>query len=89
MGVLFRFPNPNKLAPAALKQQCLRLVVCSDAPEQALRHRGATVIAGVDEVGRGALFGPVVAAAVVLPVRMASLGRAGLTDSKQLTREQR
>ncbi len=89
MGVLFRFPNPNKLPPSVLKQQCLRLVVCSDAPEQALRHRGATVIAGVDEVGRGALFGPVVAAAVVLPTRLASLGRAGLTDSKQLTREQR
>ncbi len=89
MGALFRFPNPNKLPPSVLKQQCLRLVVCSDAPEQALRHRGATVIAGVDEVGRGALFGPVVAAAVVLPTRLASLGKAGLTDSKQLTREQR
>ena len=47
------------------------------------------MIAGVDEVGRGALFGPVVAAAVILPTRLASLGRAGLTDSKQLTREQR
>lgn len=89
MGLLFRFPNPNKLPPSVLKQQCLRLVVCSDAPEQALRHRGATIIAGVDEVGRGALFGPVVAAAVVLPMRLASLGKAGLTDSKQLTREQR
>jgi ribonuclease HII len=62
---------------------------CSDAPEQALRYRGFTTIAGVDEVGRGALFGPVVAAAVILPRRMNALARAGLKDSKQLTREQR
>ncbi len=41
--------------------------------------------AGVDEVGRGALFGPVVAAAVVLPVAaVAPLTLAGVTDSKQL-----
>ena len=80
---------PRKLAPSTLKQQMLRQLVCSDAPEQALRYRGAMIIAGVDEVGRGALFGPVVAAAVILPARMASLARAGLTDSKQLVREQR
>ena len=67
----------------------LRQLVCSDAPEQALRYRGFTVIAGVDEVGRGALFGPVVAAAVILPERMSSLAAAGLTDSKQLLREDR
>ena len=67
----------------------LKLLVCSDAPEQALRYRGFRTIAGVDEVGRGALFGPVVAAAVILPERMGALARAGLKDSKQLTREQR
>ena len=64
----------------------LKLLVCSDAPEQALRYKGFRMIAGVDEVGRGALFGPVVAAAVILPPRMAGLARAGLKDSKQLTR---
>lgn len=79
----------KKLAASTLKQQMLRQLVCSDAPEQALRYRGVRTIAGVDEVGRGALFGPVVAAAVILPVRVTSLSRAGLTDSKQLTREQR
>jgi ribonuclease HII len=67
----------------------LKLLICSDAPEQALRYRGFRSIAGVDEVGRGALFGPVVAAAVILPQRMNALARAGLKDSKQLTREQR
>jgi ribonuclease HII len=67
----------------------LKQLVCSDAPEQALRYRGSTLIAGVDEVGRGALFGPVVAAAVILPKGVSSLAKAGLTDSKQLTREDR
>jgi ribonuclease HII len=44
------------------------------------------VVAGVDEVGRGALFGPVVAAAVILPSDAATqLIAAGLRDSKKLT----
>jgi len=67
----------------------LKLLVCSDAPEQALRYHGFSRIAGVDEVGRGALFGPVVAAAVILPERIGSLAGAGLKDSKQMTREDR
>lgn len=47
-------------------------------------------IAGVDEVGRGALFGPVVAAAVMLPAEaLAPLVNAGVTDSKQLSSHQR
>ena len=74
---------------ATAKQRMLKLLICSDAPEQALRYRGFRAIAGVDEVGRGALFGPVVAAAVILPERLGALSRAGLKDSKQLTREQR
>jgi ribonuclease HII len=89
MAVYAKQENPKKLAPATLKQQMLKQLICSDAPEQALRYRGCTLIAGIDEVGRGALFGPVVAAAVILPKSMASLAKAGLTDSKQLTREDR
>ncbi len=89
MGALFRLENPRNLAPATLKQQMLKQLVCSDAPEQALRYRGFVTIAGVDEVGRGALFGPVVAAAVILPKGLAGLAKAGLTDSKQLAREDR
>lgn len=43
-------------------------------------------LAGVDEVGRGALFGPVVAAAVILPASVESdLVTAGVTDSKRLS----
>ena len=48
------------------------------------------MIAGVDEVGRGALFGPVVAAAVVVPAEaIAPLTAAGVTDSKKLTAHKR
>ncbi|HEU5342452.1 ribonuclease HII [Edaphobacter sp.] len=77
------------VSPATAKQRMLKQLVCSDAPEQALRLRGFVRIAGVDEVGRGALFGPVVAAAVILPECMDTLAEAGLKDSKQLPREAR
>jgi ribonuclease HII len=47
-------------------------------------------IAGVDEVGRGALFGPVVAAAVIIPMpALSQLALAGVKDSKQLSRLRR
>lgn len=47
-------------------------------------------IAGVDEVGRGALFGPVVAAAVILPAgALVPLADAGVTDSKQIAPKRR
>ena len=81
--------KPAIKSAAAAKQRMLKLLICSDAPEQALRYHGFQRIAGVDEVGRGALFGPVVAAAVILPERTASLANAGLKDSKQMTREDR
>lgn len=59
---------------------------CGWALENAARRRGAARIAGLDEVGRGPMFGPVVAAAVVLPK---GCRLQGLTDSKQLTEKQR
>jgi ribonuclease HII len=47
-------------------------------------------VAGVDEVGRGALFGEVVAAAVILPVAAFEyLEKAGVTDSKKLSPKRR
>lgn len=57
-----------------------------DAFERACRQKGYKRIAGVDEAGRGALAGPVVAAAVILPV---GCEIEGLKDSKQLTAKQR
>lgn len=89
MAKLFQIPPVPGLTKATAKQQMLKQLVCSDAPEQALRYRGHSLIAGVDEVGRGALFGPVVAAAVILPPKTGVLARMGLKDSKQLTREER
>jgi ribonuclease HII len=68
-------------APAATKAW-----KCQGTLERELRSRGFRFIAGADEVGRGSLFGAVVAGAVILsadaPVR-------GLNDSKQLEPERR
>jgi ribonuclease HII len=50
--------------------------------EERLRIEGSTLIAGIDEVGRGALAGPVVAAAVVLPEKPFI---DGVRDSKKLS----
>lgn len=63
--------------------------------EEPFWRSGLSVVAGVDEVGRGALAGPLVAAAVVLPVSLdwaqgdllAALD--GVRDSKQMTPDQR
>ena len=59
---------------------------CSWKLEIAARKRGALRIAGLDEVGRGPMFGPVVAAAVILP---ANCILDGLTDSKKLSEKKR
>jgi ribonuclease HII len=56
----------------------------SFAEEKALRREGYQLIAGVDEVGRGALMGPVVAAAVILPHKFRAEWRGRVRDSKQL-----
>jgi ribonuclease HII len=57
-----------------------------DRYEGALRAQGFSRIAGVDEAGRGALAGPLVAAAVILPD---GFDREGINDSKLLTAAQR
>ena len=54
--------------------------------ERELRDKGITLIAGVDEVGRGPLVGPVVAACVILPEKFIL---DGLTDSKKLSEKKR
>ena len=51
--------------------------------ERSLRAAGALHIAGVDEVGRGPLAGPVVVCAAVMPADRRAI--AGVTDSKQLS----
>ena len=59
---------------------------CGWTLEEAARKRGALRIAGVDEVGRGPLFGPVVAAAVILAP---GCRLQGLDDSKKLSEKKR
>ncbi len=54
--------------------------------ERELINQGITLIAGVDEVGRGPLVGPVVTAAVILPL---NYKLDGLTDSKKLSEKKR
>ena len=76
----------RELSASARKMRMLKSLVCGNRYERAARASGAKVIAGVDEVGRGALFGPVVAAAVILPE---GCRIQGLRDSKQLLPEER
>lgn len=59
---------------------------CGFRYEKKLRSTGVARIAGIDEAGRGALAGPVVAAAVVLPEKFC---HRRLNDSKQLAPELR
>lgn len=57
-----------------------------DTLERAAQKRGYLRIAGLDEVGRGPLAGPVTAAAVVLDLRAVP---EGLNDSKKLSARKR
>jgi ribonuclease HII len=61
-------------------------VLATAVLEDRLRDLGFARVAGVDEAGRGALAGPLVAAAVILP---SECPIEGLADSKLLTRERR
>jgi ribonuclease HII len=57
--------------------------------EEGLRAQGYRFIAGIDEVGRGPLAGPVVASAVILPLEERPSWLSLIRDSKQLTQPQR
>jgi len=61
--------------------------------EHGLLQEGYRLIAGVDEAGRGAWAGPVIAAAVILPLDkpdvLKELAEAGVNDSKQLSAKRR
>lgn len=60
--------------------------LCTNKTELALSEQGFSLIAGVDEVGRGALAGPVLAAAVILDLKNIP---EGLNDSKKLSTKSR
>jgi ribonuclease HII len=78
---------PEKaLSRAAAKLRLLKKLRCTLKFEKLAAQSGARMIAGVDEVGRGSLFGPVVAAAVILDPRYRI---RGLRDSKLLLAQRR
>jgi len=80
-------PRPdNEISPSAAKLRLLKSLRCTLKYEKLAWASGAKLVAGVDEVGRGSLFGPVVAAAVVLD---SSYRIRGLRDSKLLPAERR
>jgi len=74
------------LSPAAAKLRLLKKLRCTLRYEKNAWASGAVMVAGVDEVGRGSLFGPVVAAAVILDP---AYRIRGLRDSKLLLPERR
>ncbi len=74
------------LSKAAAKLRLLKKLKCTTKFEKLAWCTGAKFVAGVDEVGRGALFGPVVAAAVILDP---TYRIKGLRDSKLLPADRR
>jgi ribonuclease HII len=79
-------PSARPLSPSAAKLRLLKKLRCTLRYEKKAWEAGAVRVAGVDEVGRGSLFGPVVAAAVILDP---AYRVRGLRDSKLLPPERR
>ncbi len=75
-----------EVSAATLKLRLLKKLKCTLKYEKQAWAAGAKLVAGTDEVGRGSLFGPVVAAAVILDPEYRI---RGLRDSKLLDRETR
>ena len=76
----------EEVSKSTAKMRLLKSLKCTQKYEKAAWAQGAKLIAGVDEVGRGCLFGPVVAAAVIL---QSDYRIRGLRDSKLIPRERR
>jgi len=79
-------PGEQQRSMSTLKLRLLKKLKCTLKYEKLAWADGAQLVAGVDEVGRGALFGPVVAAAVILKP---DYRIRGLRDSKLLLPEVR
>lgn len=73
-------------SPQTLKMRLLKRLKCTTKYEKQAWAAGARLIAGVDEVGRGCIFGPVVAAAVILEP---DYRIRGLRDSKLIDQQMR
>lgn len=86
MPTVAKLPEESELSPSAAKLRLLKRLRCTLRYEKKAWADGAVMVAGVDEVGRGSLFGPVVAAAVILDREYRV---RGLRDSKLLLPERR
>jgi ribonuclease HII len=86
MSSTAKVPSEFVLSPSAAKLRLLKKLRCTLRYEKNAWASGAAMVAGVDEVGRGSLFGPVVAAAVILD---RGYRVRGLRDSKLLLPERR
>lgn len=86
MASAIKPPSARTLSPSAAKLRLLKKLRCTLRYEKRAWESGAKMVAGVDEVGRGSLFGCVVAAAVILDP---AYRLRGLRDSKLLLAERR
>jgi len=85
-GSPLRIEKDARLSAPSAKLRLLKKLRCTLRFEKLAWAGGAKLVAGVDEVGRGSLFGPVVAAAVILDPRYRI---RGLRDSKLLPADRR
>src|SRR5438045_7085604 len=83
---VLKSPHVRSLSPSAAKLRLLKKLRCTLRYEKQAWESGARLVAGVDEVGRGSLFGCVVAGAVILDP---AYRIRGLRDSKLLLPERR
>jgi ribonuclease HII len=81
LAFAIKSPPARTLSPSAAKLRLLKTLRCTLRYEKRAWAAGASLVAGVDEVGRGSLFGCVVAAAVILDP---AYRLRGLRDSKLL-----
>ncbi len=86
MVSISKLASGKPISASAAKLRLLKALRCTSRFEKKAWALGAQLVAGVDEVGRGSLFGPVVAAAVILEP---SYRIRGLRDSKLLPPERR
>ena len=86
MPITTKVKPARALSASAAKLRLLKTLRCTLRYEKKAWQAGASLVAGVDEVGRGSLFGAVVAAAVILDPKYRV---RGLRDSKLLLPERR
>ena len=86
MNPQLQLDPPAPLSQSTVRLRLLKSLHCTTQYEKRLWQAGERLVAGVDEAGRGSLFGPVVAAAVVLEP---DYRIRGLRDSKLLPETRR